>query len=98
MVTAKNEVDLFLDLIEEEVVSHIERNAELRNRVAGLDKRNTRLADGQVELAQRCTAVTQRERQVGEQEARLCPQEAAIARRRSGCVSKKPSLPNGTLL
>ncbi|WP_454561085.1 DivIVA domain-containing protein [Mycobacterium haemophilum] len=84
----EEEVDLFLDLVEEELVGHIERNAELcslnaelRNRVAGLDKREAELADRQAELAQRYAAVTQRERQVGEQEARLCQQEAAIARR-----------------
>lgn len=85
---SEEEVDLFLDLIEEELVSHIERNtelgcrnAELRNRVAGLDKREAELAERHAELVQRHAAVNQRERQVGEQEARLCQQEAAIARR-----------------
>lgn len=86
----EQEVDLFLDLVEEELTRHIEQEAELRNRTGGLRKRESELAqresevaEREAELAQQQSALRQQEnrvRQLRQQEAQLERREAQLTR------------------
>ena len=84
----EQEVDLFIDLVEQELTRHIEedaelrnRNAELRNRDGGLHKREVELAERETELAQQQMALRQYESRVRQQDGQLRALEGEYAER-----------------
>ena len=89
----EQEVDLFIDLVEQELIRHLEaegelrsRNAELRNRDGGLQKR-------EAELCQREAALQQHERDVLQRADHLRQQEAQLAQRAAQLVKQGTPLP-----
>jgi DivIVA domain-containing protein len=84
----EQEVDLFIDLVEQELIRHIEeeaelrrRNAELRNQDGVLQKRDAELAEREAALHERECEVRQYEGQLRQQEAHLARREAQLAKR-----------------
>lgn len=84
---SEQEVDLFIDLVEQELIRHIEedselrsRNAELRNRDGGIQKREADLAEREASLREYEGRVRKREGQLRQREARLAQQESQLAR------------------
>ncbi|BAX94589.1 DivIVA domain-containing protein [Mycobacterium shigaense] len=84
----EQEVDLFIDLVEQELIRHIEedaelrhRNAELRNRDGGLKKREAELAQREAALQQRESELRKREAQTRKHQAQLAHQESQLAQR-----------------
>jgi len=95
----EQEVDLFIDLVEQELTRHIEedaelrnRNAELRNRDGGLHKREMEVAERETELAQQQIALRQYESRVRQQEGQLRQLEAEYAQRDAVLVQKETEL------
>jgi DivIVA domain-containing protein len=98
----EQEVDLFIDLVEQELVRHVEgdadlrrRNAELRNRDGGLQKREADLAEREAALRDYEGRVRQREAQLRHREAQLArqasplPQQVAQLRHREAQVAQR---------
>jgi DivIVA domain-containing protein len=86
---SEQEVDLFIDLVEQELIRRIEedaelrsRNAELRNRDGGLKKREAELAKRQAAFHDQECSMRKHEDQLGQQEALLAQREAQLARQR----------------
>lgn len=95
----EQEVDLFIDLVEQELTRHIEedaelrnRNAELRNRDGGLHKREMEVAERETELAQQQIALRQYESRVRQQEGQLRQLEAEYAQRDAVLSQKETEL------
>ncbi|SPM40170.1 DivIVA protein [Mycobacterium numidiamassiliense] len=85
---SEQEVDLFIDLVEQELIRHIEedaelrhRNAELRNRDGGLKKREAELARREAALHERELEVRKHEAETRKHQAQLSHQEAQLAHR-----------------
>jgi DivIVA domain-containing protein len=85
---SEQEVDLFIDLVEQELIRHIEEDAELRHRNAELRNRDGGLKKREAELAQREAALQDHEAEVRKHEAdmrkhqvQLSHQEAQLAHR-----------------
>jgi DivIVA domain-containing protein len=79
----EQEVDLFIDLVEQELTRHLTDGAELRKRSGALKKREAALAEREAELAEREARLVEREavlrRQVRKHEGELRRQKAQIA-------------------
>jgi DivIVA domain-containing protein len=95
----EQEVDLFIDLVEQELTRHIEedaelrnRNAELRNRDGGLHKREMEVAERETELAQQQIALRQYESRVRQQEGQLRQLEGEYAQRDAVLSQKETEL------
>jgi DivIVA domain-containing protein len=85
---SEQEVDLFIDLVEQELIRHIEedaelrhRNAELRNRDGGLKKREAELAQREAALHDHETEVRKHQAELRKHQAQLSHQESQIAQR-----------------
>ncbi|CDO91008.1 DivIVA domain-containing protein [Mycobacterium triplex] len=85
---SEQEVDLFIDLVEQELIRHIEedaelrhRNAELRNRDGGLKKREAELAQREAILHEHESKVRRHEVEVRKHEEQLRHQEAQLVHR-----------------
>jgi DivIVA domain-containing protein len=85
---SEQEVDLFIDLVEQELIRHIEedaelrhRNAELRNRDGGLKKREAELAQREAALHDHETEVRKHQTELRKHQAQLSQQESQIAQR-----------------
>jgi DivIVA domain-containing protein len=75
---SEQEVDLFIDLVEQELVRHIAEDAELRNRNAELRNRDGGLLKRQKELAEREATLQQHECDVHEHECELRKHEGQV--------------------
>jgi DivIVA domain-containing protein len=85
---SEQEVDLFIDLVEQELIRHIEedaelrhRNAELRNRDGGLKKREAELARREAAIHEHESEVRRQEVEVRKHEDQIRHQEAQLAHR-----------------
>jgi DivIVA domain-containing protein len=65
---SEREVDIFVDLVEQELIRHIEQEAELRNRNAGLRKRGGIFQQREAELSEREAVLHQHEDEVRQHE------------------------------
>jgi DivIVA domain-containing protein len=85
---SEQEVDLFIDLVEQELIRHIEedaelrrRNAELRNRDGGLKKREAELAQREAVLHEHESEVRRHETELRKHQAQLSHQESQLSQR-----------------
>jgi DivIVA domain-containing protein len=85
---SEQEVDLFLDFVEQQLIRHIEedaelrhRNAELRNRDGGLKKREAELAQREAALHDHETEVRKHQTELRKHQTQLSHQESQIAQR-----------------
>ncbi len=85
---SEQEVDLFIDLVEQELIRHIEqdaelrhRNAELRNRDGGLKKREAEIARREAVLDEHESEVRRHEAEIRKHEDQIRHQEAQLAHR-----------------
>lgn len=85
---SEQEVDLFIDLVEQELIRHIEedaelrhRNAELRNRDGGLKKREAELARREAALHEHEVELRRHEAETRKHQVQLTHQEAQLAHR-----------------
>jgi DivIVA domain-containing protein len=85
---SEQEVDLFIDFVEQQLIRHIEedaelrhRNAELRNRDGGLKKREAELAQREAALHDHETEVRTHQTELREHQTQLSHQESQIAQR-----------------
>ncbi|WP_326498503.1 DivIVA domain-containing protein [Mycobacterium sp. Aquia_216] len=85
---SEQEVDLFIDLVEQELTRHIEedaelrhRNAELRNRDGGLKKREAELAQREAILHEHEAEVRRHEVEIRKHEDQIRHQESQLAHR-----------------
>ena len=84
----EQEVDLFIDLVEQELIRHLEEEgglrtwcAELRNRDGGLQKREAELSEREAALSQHVCEVHKHEKQLREQqEAQLAQWDGELRR------------------
>src|SRR6516162_2348606 len=78
----EQEVDLFIDLVEQELTRHITEDSQVRKRNGALQHREAELAEKEAELAQREAKLSEREgvlrRQVRKHEGELRKQKAQI--------------------
>jgi DivIVA domain-containing protein len=96
---SEQEVDLFIDLVEQELTSHIEedaelrnRNAELRNRDGGLHKREMEVAERETEFAQQQIALRQYESRVRQQDGHVRQLEAEYGQREAVLAQQETEL------
>jgi DivIVA domain-containing protein len=85
---SEQEVDLFIDLVEQELIRHIEedaelrhRNAELRNRDGGLKKREAELAQREAVLYEHESELRRHETELRKHQAQLSHQESQLSQR-----------------
>ncbi|WP_454561780.1 DivIVA domain-containing protein [Mycobacterium haemophilum] len=90
---SEQEVDIFIDLVEQELTRHIEEDVELRNRNAELRNRDGGLRKREVALAEREAAVCQHEDQVRQQEIRLRQQETQLSHLEAQLAQRGAPLP-----
>jgi DivIVA domain-containing protein len=89
----EQEVDLFIDLVEQELVRHLEEEGELRSCNAELRNRDGGLQQREAELCQREAALHQHEREVHQHEEHLRQQEAKLAQRAAQLAKQGTPLP-----
>ena len=90
----EQEVDLFIDLVEQELIRHIEEEAELRRRNAELRDQDGVPQKRDAELAEREAALHERECEMRRHEGQLRQQEAHLARREAQLTKRgTPPLP-----
>lgn len=90
---SEQEVDIFIDLVEQELTRHIEEDVELRNRDAELRNRDGGLRKREVALAEREAAVGHHEEQVRQQEIRLSQHEAQLSQLEAQLAERGAPLP-----
>jgi DivIVA domain-containing protein len=78
---SEQEVDLFIDFVEQQLIRHIEEDAELRHRNAELRNRDGGLKKREAELAQREAALHDHQTELREHQTQLSHQESQIAQR-----------------
>jgi DivIVA domain-containing protein len=92
----EQEVDLFIDLVEQELTRHIAEDAQLRNLNAELRGRDGGLQKREAELAEREARLVEREavlrRHVRRHEGELCQQNAELAEREAGLAEREAGL------
>jgi DivIVA domain-containing protein len=92
----EQEVDLFIDLVEQELTRHIAEDAQLRNLNAELRGRDGGLQKREAELAEREARLVEREavlrRHVRRHEGELCQQNAELAERDAGLAEREAGL------
>jgi DivIVA domain-containing protein len=95
----EQEVDLFIDLVEQELTRHIAEhaqlrnlNAELRGRDGGLQTREADLAEREAELAEREAGLAQRGTPLRQQIAQLRYREAQVTHREAQLEQHKAQL------
>ncbi len=94
---SEQEVDLFIDLVEQELTRHITEDSQLRKRNAAVQKREAELAQRETELAEREARLVEREavlrRQVRKHEGELRRQKAQIAEMEGKLAQRGSPLP-----
>jgi DivIVA domain-containing protein len=97
---SEQEVDLFIDLVEQDLIRHIEedaelrhRNAELRNRDGGLQKREVELAEREVVLHEHECEVRKHEVDVRKQQGQLRQHEAHLTQKEAQLAQRGTPLP-----
>jgi DivIVA domain-containing protein len=92
---SEQEVDLFIDFVEQQLIRHIEEDAELRHRNAELRNRDGGLKKREAELAQREAALREHQTQLSHQESQIAqratplPQQVAQIRYREAQVAQR---------
>ncbi|OBI19475.1 MULTISPECIES: DivIVA domain-containing protein [unclassified Mycobacterium] len=89
----EQEVDIFIDLVEQELTRHLQKETELRSRCAELLKRAGTLDRREAELSEREAALVQYEHDVRAWESRVREQEARLAQRAGGLAKRANPLP-----
>jgi DivIVA domain-containing protein len=94
---SEQEVDLFIDLVEQELTRHITEDTRLRKRNGAVQKREVELAEREAELAEREARLVEREavlrRQVRKHEGELRRQKAQIAEMEGKLAQQGSPLP-----
>jgi DivIVA domain-containing protein len=90
---SEQEVDLFIDLVEQELIRHIEEDAELRHRNAELRNRDGGLKKREAELAQREAALQKHESEMRKHEADVRKHQAQLAHQESQLAQRATPLP-----
>ena len=90
---SEQEVDLFIDLVEQELIRHIEEDAELRHRNAELRNRDGGLKKREAELAQREAALHEHESEVRRHETELGKHQAQLSARGAEVSTKQVARP-----
>ena len=90
---SEQEVDLFIDLVEQELVRHIEEDAELRHRNAELRNRDGGLKKREAEIAQREAALHEHESEVRRHEAEIRKQKDQIRHQEAQPAHRGTPLP-----
>jgi DivIVA domain-containing protein len=85
----EQEVDLFIDLVEQELTRRIAEDAQLRGRDGGLQKREAELAEREARLVEREAVLR---RHVRRHEGELCQQNAELAEREAGLAEREAGL------
>jgi DivIVA domain-containing protein len=93
----EQEVDLFIDLVEQELTRHLTEDTRLRKQNGALQKRETELTERETELAEREARLIEREamlrRQVRKHEGELRRQKAQIAEMEGKLAQRGAPLP-----
>lgn len=89
----EQEVDLFIDLVEQELIRRLEEEGELRSRNAELRDRDGGLRTREAQLCQREAALQQHERETHQRAEQLRRQEAQLAQRAAQLVKQGSPLP-----
>jgi DivIVA domain-containing protein len=93
----EQEVDLFIDLVEQELTRHITEDSQVRKRNGALQHREAELAEKEAELAQREAKLSEREgvlrRQVRKHEGELRKQKAQITEMEGKLAERGTPLP-----
>jgi DivIVA domain-containing protein len=89
----EQEVDLFIDLVVQELIRHLEQEGELRGRVAKLRSRYGELQGREAELCEREIALGQHESELHKQENEVRQQEALLAQRIAQLGKRTAPLP-----
>jgi DivIVA domain-containing protein len=90
---SEQEVDLFIDLVEQELIRHIEEDAELRHRNAELRNRDGGLKKREAELARREAAIHEHESEVRRQEVEVRKHEDQIRHQETQIAHRGTPLP-----
>jgi len=97
---SEQEVDLFIDLVEQELIRHLEeegdlrtRCAELRNRDGGLQKREALLREREAEIRERENNLKQHESKMSQHETQLRQHEGQLAQRAAQLAKQPTPLP-----
>lgn len=89
----EQEVDLFVDLVERELIRHLDEEAELRSRCAELGDGLARARQREADLAHWETALSQQESDVERRHGEVARREAQLAQREAQLVKKVSTLP-----
>lgn len=89
----EQEVDLFIDLVEQELTRHLSEEGELRSRCAEFRNRDGGLAQREAQLSEREATVGEHECELHRQENQLRQQAAEFARRAAQVAGQKVPLP-----
>jgi len=89
----EQEVDLFIDLVEQELIRRLEEEGELRSRNAELRDRDGGLQQRDAELCRREAALQQHEREARQRDEHLRQQEVQLAQRAAQLVKQGTPLP-----
>jgi DivIVA domain-containing protein len=89
----EQEVDMFIDLVEQELIRHLHEEDELRNRCAEFRNRFAGLQNREAELAEREAALSQHESEAQRRENELRKQEAQLEQRAAQLANKVSPLP-----
>jgi len=89
----EQEVDLFVDLVEQELVRHLEEEGDLRSRCAEMYNRLGGLQQREAEVTERETFLDEQERDMQKRQSELRRQEARLAQREAQFVKKVSPLP-----
>jgi DivIVA domain-containing protein len=90
---SEQEVDLFIDLVEQELIRHIEEDAELRHRNAELRNWDGGLKKREVELAQRESVLHEHECEVRRHEAEIRQHDDQLRHQEAQIVHRGTTLP-----
>lgn len=94
---SEQEVDLFIDLVEQELTRHITEDTQLRKRNGAVKKREVEVAERETELAEREARLVEREavlrQQVRKHEGELRRQKAQIAEMEGKLAQQGSPLP-----
>lgn len=89
----EQEVDLFIDLVERELIRHLDEEAELRGRCAELGDVLARVRRREADLSEWETALGQQERDTRQRDDEVARREAQLAQREAQFVKKVSALP-----
>lgn len=94
----EQEVDLFIDLVERELMRHLDEESQLRTQCAELRTRDGGLRKREVDLCEREAVLSQHECEVHRHESQLRQQEAHFAQRAAQLAKQGSPLPQQVAL